>query len=161
MCKNDNGWETSATPGVGATPAQQSCGGSGMAASFGQMWLPEGGVAANVRVAEQREMIALLRQALLDATGETDIVYAYAKRKEPLARVADAEHARAVAVATLSEQLDAANARVATLEAECLAWRENVRKVHWHAELLTLASAEAFDVIDTARAATGPIGGVH
>lgn len=31
-------------------------------------------------------------------------------------RVADAEHARAVAVATLSEQLDAANARVAELE---------------------------------------------
>jgi hypothetical protein len=154
-----------------------------MAASFGQMWLPEGGVAANVRVAEQREMIALLRQALLDATGETDIVYAYAKRKEPLARVADAEHARAVAVATLSEQLDAANARVAVLEAECLAWRAawdgreqaepdyvyrnyedpdhaHDREGYWDDEDGPCESCQRFIAVRNARAATGKIGGV-
>jgi multidrug efflux pump subunit AcrA (membrane-fusion protein) len=101
-------------------------------------------------------------------------------------RVADAEHARAVAVATLSEQLDAANARVAelesvngyvsdilsdastanetlkarvaTLEAECVATRRcfalspDSTYQRTYSELETLVIA--------ARAATGPIGGV-
>ena len=128
-----DGLETCATPGQGATPAQQSWDIIDRLRSEGDYDPSEDLVRDPVCRSAIEEIVAL--RVLVD----------------------EAEHGRAVAVATLSEQLDAANARVAALEAECLAVRR-VRDTPRNSGAWEYVKRR--DLYDAARAATGPIGGV-
>lgn len=114
-----DGLETCATPGQGATPAQQD------------------------ELADRLRAQAAIH---LDSRGRR-------RTGELLLDAADA--------------LTAAKARIRTLEAECLAWRKGEDWMWWDiGEPNDFATAkrefdEAQRRLDAARAATGPIGGVH
>ena len=75
------------------------------------------------------------------------------------------DHAALLAIVHLRDQLAKANARVATLEAECVAWRnrlriDNISACRGRPNEFGEMHAEAAVVLRKAIAATGPIGGV-